>query len=1124
MGGQLVEFPFAAGLDEGTDPRRTPKFLAVNNYVWTKQGRLEKRNGYEVLSSSVAGGARVVTSTSVTTGGSGYSALSPVLTTGGGGTGFLGLATVTSAGVVTSVSTIRAGYGFTSAPALNFSSGTGSGATGTTTITPANTATLANTYTIRPTPQGQLQTTDGSSIYVLSGSTWDPIGALSSLSTTTVPTPLKAVSIDDVPNASTDYQNWHIVACGPYYVWVPLNRNSSGFGSTGVYVEQASSGAPVPTNNGIQTGTNGFRPVNGNVVTDGSTYVWKFYTQPNTPQNIGFTYVDCTDPNQPQEILDEAFPINATPVTFDGFFDVFYDAPRSRLVVAYVAHLDTNVTIGEYTWVPIGATPAHWTLTGTTTISITSGATTYNSMQGMAVTVSPAGHIQVAWAYETGAPHNLVVRSIDLSFGSIATLFTTLMSTGSDSIWNLSIVGASPTGYFVAFTTADWGITAAASTVNCVRSYSVDFSGVVLSGTITNCCTLMSRLYLQDGHPHAMVIVNASPAYAVLDLYPGGGDAPASLQTPGTMLSYLNPRTALSPENGREAQSVLGNGCLPTAVAIGANRWLIPITQAPEPGESTILMLQKAMLTYHSPVNAPVNEWTGLLYPAGVPSIAGATSVRETNFVAPPIIIGHSTTGGSGSLSTGTYSWISTYARFNDDGSITESQPSNPITISCTANDLVDLTITTYSYGGLQSSDVPKGRFSVVLYRTLVNQGDSYFRVTLLSTDAGKNVTGANSVDIADGAPDTVIDSQPQLYTDGGIFDNVCPPATSIAARVRDRAYLAGTPDGFTVYYSDPVTNVGAANFHDEQTITIDDDGPITGISEIDTNVAIFKEQAIYVVFGSEGTNTGAGNTLSAPVSLPSGGIGCIAPKSIAYGQDGVYFQSARGIELLKRDLSVSFIGESVKDETSGNAIVATVLVPEQYQVRFYLSDWTTLVLSTLNGEWSKFGYGNRPVVTLSDATISGSVVYWCGAGAVMAETVGAYGDNGTAIACSFQSGWFTLGSLEGYRRTTDMQILGTWFDVSAVTMALAVDYATTPMQVGTWTTAELEALPEFNANRVQLGMALATQKAEAVQVTLVDFGPDDGSLTKGIGWDAFAFEVVQKPGRYRKLSAGATR
>src|ERR1700761_1368069 len=90
----LLEFAFTAGLDQGTDPRRTVKMLTLDNYVWNKQGMIEKRPGYGTLPTLIypLESTYSVTSYTIVSGGSGYLPAFFVYGSGGGGAGLLAIA------------------------------------------------------------------------------------------------------------------------------------------------------------------------------------------------------------------------------------------------------------------------------------------------------------------------------------------------------------------------------------------------------------------------------------------------------------------------------------------------------------------------------------------------------------------------------------------------------------------------------------------------------------------------------------------------------------------------------------------------------------------------------------------------------------------------------------------------------------------------------------------------------------------------------------------------------------------------------------------------------------------------------------------------------------------------
>ena len=1146
----LLELPFTNGLDQGTDPRRTAKLITLQNYVWTKRGMIEKRSGYGTIPTLIAPTTATssVASVTVTAGGSGYT--TPeffVLGSGGGGAGFVGLAS-SPAGIVLSVTLVGSnapGYGYTSPPTLlwnepGIGGGSGTGAAATVTLTEPTGAggSISQAFTLATSPQGILQTTDGTSVYAYASDTelWSVLGPLQNVGIETVNTPLLVQMPPPLVSGSTvnsvQSVDWFVVACGSKYVWWPASANAA--------VQDKTSGAFEPTNMGLAF-TQGALDIVSNVVTDGARYVWKFYGGTTGTAAVSPIYWTTLDLGvgsvPPHQSASQAFPnpITSTSIIVQQWFDCYYDPSSSRLIAAYVVSGDTHITFSTWTWDPVLQVWDPSSLSGTTPIGAAA-----TSVTGLCVSYGTnSGNVYFAWSWVDGSNNVNVNVGIHTSSGLVvANVYRAATSTVTNAITNLSILETDGgSDFHVAFTAVDCFPTNGSSVSgfsNCIHSVQVSFVGTPLTMTITQGFALASRLYNQGGHPHALAYNTAGSFYEIMD-FEGVEPWQSSTgyaATPAIKLAYINPRVSLGSNIVGPAllyNNVRGTcGTLATAVYLAPGEWMLPTTIAPEPASSAVMSLQQCLVTYGQPLTAPVSGWTSMVYPGSTPSVAGANTVREVQFMHPPTITSVLQFA-SGNLGAGKYEYVATYARANDDGSITESPPSLPFTITSPGNVNAILGISTYAMAGYSTAAIP-GDVLILVYRTSANgtvlnriQEDPFTGTPLL------NVTNVPGVIFADNNADATIAPNPELYTSGDVFDNVCPSICTIAARVRDRVYLSGTPDGFTVYYSDPVQNSGTTNFHDEQVIYADDGGPVTAIGAVDSNTFIFKASSIYVVYGVEGTNNGSGNTLSNPTKVPTGDIGCISQASIVTVPQGIMFQSARGIELLDRNLSIQFIGEPVKDATSGQAVVDAIEVPTQYQVRFFLGNGSVAVYSITTGEWSTFNYPFVTGASLSATTYQG-VVTWLSVGpTIQQEMPGVYLDafvndlTGQWITSAFTTGQITLGEgLQGYRRYQVLQMLGTWAGESGATISVSADYGTSPVQSAAWTSAQIEAIPGFNSNRVQLEVRPVVQRAEAVQISFVDSAPVDGLFTKGIVWESISFEVVAKQGRYRGLSSAA--
>lgn len=1123
----IVEMAFTSGLDQGTDPRRTVKLTALDNYVWTKRGMIEKRPGYTTLVSTVFPlPTSVVTAVNVTAGGSGYQANAGsgvgaffVTFTGGGGAGALATAfTGASGGAVTSIGVAFGGSGFSSAPAPSFALGSGSGATATAVIGAVSGGSLSAALTIATSPQGVLQTSDGTSLYAYDGSSsWSKIGALPNVAVATRPVPLQA---QPTQNGVTliNAVDWISCVCGVLRIWWTYDQ----------YVIQGESGATLAT---VGASTESITPMA--LATDGTQWVWFFYVV--SGHLGGYSMAPTPGGGTLRSIV--TFPAGLSPpIPVSTWMDAVWNPVTGQLNIAYYKTGGTGITVESWAW---SAATNGW-VAGNFNIGVNvSSRGTAFTLEALSLSAGASGTVYLAFAYVDTAGSPLDCRVETAAINGATGAFTAVeayaqtQATVCTAIENVSVVETGGAGAFtVAFTLLERVPSNTGLATNTLYAVSVA-SGAITLGTKFAGGALGSRLWAQGTRPCAVTYHVAAETNYVHDLT--GVDSTMPPTTPPKPLAIFNAREAFS--SLLFASGVAGviqsPWALPAPLIISPSEVVVPTTIAPEPATSSILDLQLATVNFAPTPNAPANEWTSLLYPAGVPTVAGVASTFEAQFMAPPVIVLATVGGSGGALSSGNYEWVATYAHVFEDGSIIEGPPSAPVQVKgVTAGQTATLVISQY---GL-TPDAALGTDAltiVIVYRTQANGTD----LTRVVSDPFTSVTSGafmpnnpqfNALAFTDNFPDTAISGNVALYTEGGVFDNVCPDTCTYATRVRDRVYLAGSPDGFTVYYSDSVQNAGTTNFHDEQVIVTDDDGPVTGVSALNSNTIIFKAGAIYIVYGVEGTNNGTGNTLTTPAILVSG-IGCISPGSIVYTAQGVWFQSARGIELLDLNMSVDFAGEPVKDATSGQTIVAALDYPAQRQIRFFLANGGACVYSTITGEWSTFSYAAIAGPT-NAACFYGGAPAWASVGPTFqVETPTLYADasvggsGGNWIASRFTTGDLQMGEgLQGYRRYVALDLLGTWNSESGLSIILATDYSLTASQLNVFTSAQIEAIPGFDSSRLQVEIRPKIQKAEAVQVTVGDIAPVDGTVGKGIAWESLQFEVVTKQGRYRGLSSAA--
>lgn len=376
-------------------------------------------------------------------------------------------------------------------------------------------------------------------------------------------------------------------------------------------------------------------------------------------------------------------------------------------------------------------------------------------------------------------------------------------------------------------------------------------------------------------------------------------------------------------------------------------------------------------------------------------------------------------------------------------------------------------------------------------------------------TDGAVNWVYAGNPDFAsyfDSNTDAVIQTNPLLYTDGGVLAYNSPPAPSFTTTHRGRNWVIPWETPNNLWYSQTLIQGGqiAPGFNSLLTQAIPQEGgPCTALQSMDEKLVIFTAGRIYVMQGDGPTPTGTNSNFTPP-DLISTEAGCISPYSVILTSEGVWFQSAKGIYLLGRDLSVSYIGAPVEDLVTGNLVTSAVLMPDRNEVRFGLNTGNIVVYQTLFGQWSEFtGWGQyatlwtdipgaTPVTQYTFATPGGTIGY---------ENAGVNTDLGAAFSWSIQTTNLTFGAIQGYARVAKVAFIGdnqTTVNIQAVT-----DYGgnTSFTDNYTWT-------PPTNATPAQARVWLTHQLAEAVTLTFSGIAPQ--SL------EDLAFEVGRQRGIMR--------
>lgn len=414
----------------------------------------------------------------------------------------------------------------------------------------------------------------------------------------------------------------------------------------------------------------------------------------------------------------------------------------------------------------------------------------------------------------------------------------------------------------------------------------------------------------------------------------------------------------------------------------------------------------------------------------------------EQNFQVWPDNVEVITVTGSGNLSAQQYFYQAVYEWTDAEGNIFRSAPSIPTEITTTT---ASSTNTIY---------VPTARLTykianpikIVLYRWSQGQ-QNYYQVTSVAAPILNDPT-VDYVTITDDLADASILGNQLIYTTGGVVENIGPPATSVMTIFDTRLWLVDAEDKNLLWFSKPVIESTPVEMSDLFTIFVSptisaqsSTGPITALSAMDDKLIIFKRDAIYYLNGVGPDITGANNQYSQPTFISST-VGCTNQSSIVFTPQGLMFQSDKGIWLLGRDLSTTYIGAPVEQFNSA-LVEASLNIPGTNQVRFTLNNGVTLMYDYFYGQWGTF----VDIPAISSTLYQSLHTFIDSFGRVFQETPNLYLDGSSPVLMSFTTSWFNLTGLQGYQRAYFFYLLGVYYSPHKLNLQIAYDYNPSPTQ-----------------------------------------------------------------------------
>lgn len=534
------------------------------------------------------------------------------------------------------------------------------------------------------------------------------------------------------------------------------------------------------------------------------------------------------------------------------------------------------------------------------------------------------------------------------------------------------------------------------------------------------------------------------------------------------------------------------------------------------------------------PIRAQLGEST---YLAGGSLVAyDGLSAFEAVFPLFPEGISLELVGGGGAMTAGVHQVVVIAEWVDNAGQRKQSAPSLAVSMTVAANDRIRVRVPSLLLGQMTG-------IRLVAYVTQA-AGLTFNRV---GTVAAGNSGTANDPTLAFttlaliDAADTAYAGNELLYTQpnqaGTTLPNLAPgPINALAAHQNRLWYDKADAAGQFGYSQQYINNVGL-QFNEQLGGAVDvSGGRIVGFSELDEKMIIFCERKPYVVYGQGPNAAGGFSNYSDPQEIPSD-VGCVEARSILRMPHGVIFKSAKGWQLLGRDLSVRYIGDGAA-AFDGNSVCSAVLMEDRQECRFGSASGTQLIYNYIRGDWSTTVYRVDSGAAIFSYPVSDAVFWTTQGNYVTVSTVNGLnedvpglstdtpgGGNAAVIVTTMRTAWLRMGIVNGFQRVRRLFLTGTVASAALPTSTLTLvasfndSYQTTPP-------AYTESIP-FTAMftgstpgglSIDIRHSMHFQKCKSVAFTFIDT-PDVATPAFGVNFQALSLELGLKKG-VQKLPA----
>lgn len=535
----------------------------------------------------------------------------------------------------------------------------------------------------------------------------------------------------------------------------------------------------------------------------------------------------------------------------------------------------------------------------------------------------------------------------------------------------------------------------------------------------------------------------------------------------------------------------------------------------------------------------------------GVKKIYDGVSCVEDNFLLYPedylgngceVTLGKLPAQPNGSLSYNAtnpsqYEWCVVYEWTDNYGQVQRSAPS--VAIVATTSAAGQSAVLTGPM--LRVTEKVQARSSVIvsIYRTQANL-PIFYKVTNDSAPLVNDPT-VDSWTFVDVLSDTDIAANENLYT-GSQLANIAPPPCSLISLYQQRLVINSTEDPNVLWYSqnkfeqDQYSTL-ALDFNTSFIEGVDSryGSAVTATGLLDNNLAIFKATSIFLLQG-DGPNAlhTAGQFNDAALIVSD--TGCSNQNSLVFvtqtpgSPGGLLFQSPKGIYLLGRDQSLSYIGAPV-EKYNGLTISSASLLADTNEIVFTTEEGTALIYNYHFNAWTT--WGSLPAV--DGCVWEGQLCLLTSSGAVMAQdTTGkVFSDthpNGVVypVKLKIRTPFIKLSGMQGYQSIFGCYLLGTLQAPHILQVSVAYDYNESVQGLVTINSSIAGAgrwggLPVWGSNgswgngslfsNWQWQINVNNPRCQSIQFTIEDVQPE---ASQGFSLNGIALEVLALPGPMR--------